>query len=76
MESAIWIASLRISPQDHVAEVEFALAPLRTNIVLAIDIRQSEKKVSQIVSQAFGQLQSTLKCELWKNVGIAAETLS
>lgn len=66
---SVWIEQVRFLHQEHCAEVEFALAPLHTNIVIKIDTRKSGLKVSGIVFQAYEQLKSTVKCDLWESVG-------
>ena len=66
---SVWIEQVRFLHQEHCAEVEFALAPLYTNIVIRIDTRKSTLKVAQIVSQACALLTSTVKCDLWESLG-------
>ena len=56
----VWIEQVRFLHQEHCAEVEFALASLRTNIVIKIDTHQSGLRVSEIVSQAYARLTSTV----------------
>ena len=43
---SVWIEQVRFLHQEHCAEVEFALAPLYTNIVIRIDTRKSTLKVA------------------------------
>lgn len=70
----VWIEQVRFLREEHCAEVEFALASLHTNIVIKIDTQQSGLRVSEIVSQAYAQLTSTVKCDLWESLGHMEQT--
>ena len=66
---SVWVEQVRLLHREHCAEVEIALAPLRTNIVIKIDTRKSGTSVSQIVSKACEKLRATVRCDLWPAVG-------
>lgn len=74
LDKPIWICSVSLSHPSQKAEVEFALAPLYTNIRIEIDMNCSGLKASDIIQRACDKLTTILQCELWNSVGEVSQT--